>query len=272
MSEFYGNPHKLQVQQCATNLPTWTDSTITAGSTKIRKVHIDEIRSFINTELTRRGLTNVTYTDPTITAGTTKRRKVHIDELRAALSLNLKKGNCPSDTLYCPQDTSGCMDFTDSTITAGSTKIRKVHVDELRSKLQALMTTCICEAEHCKYCADCGYFYNRCSHAGVACDDHKYNECHHSMVAVYNCSSINLSSVTTYPYKASSCTSHPSYSGWGHVWRDPTCTYSTTAWNGYLPWAMCNYTPPGSNWGTCTYQGGQNHGTWNCKCNPYTWP
>ena len=100
---------------------SWTDSTITANSTKIRKVHIDELRSAINTRRIDAGLTNYSWTDPTITANSTKIRKVHIDDLRTAIS-----------QVYttCGQ---AAPSWTDPTITANTTKIRKVHIDELRS-------------------------------------------------------------------------------------------------------------------------------------------
>ena len=149
MPATYGNPHKLPPTACGSNLPTWTDTTITAAVTKFRKVHVDEIRTRINTELTRRGLTNYTFTD-TIVAGTTLVRKTHIDQLRTAMTANIKKGDCAADAYYCPQDTSGCMDFTDPTIVASVTQRRKTHIDQLRTKIQALMTTCICETEQCE--------------------------------------------------------------------------------------------------------------------------
>ena len=78
----YGNPHTLPPTQCSSNNPSWTDSTITANSTKPRKVHVDELRAEVNDELTRRGLSTASWTDSTITANSTKVRKIHIDESR----------------------------------------------------------------------------------------------------------------------------------------------------------------------------------------------
>ena len=100
---------------------SWTDPTITANSTTIRKVHIDELRSAIDTRRIDAGLTNYSWTDPTITANSTTIRKVHIDELRTAIT-----GVYSACGQVAPA-------WTDSTITANSTKIRKVHIDELRS-------------------------------------------------------------------------------------------------------------------------------------------
>ena len=65
---------------------SWTDPTITANSTKIRKVHIDELRTAIGQVYVACGQVAPTWTDPTITANSTKIRKVHIDELRSAVS------------------------------------------------------------------------------------------------------------------------------------------------------------------------------------------
>ena len=61
---------------------SWTDSIITANSTKIRKIHIDELRTQINNRRVDAGLANYSWTDPTITANSTKIRKIHVDELR----------------------------------------------------------------------------------------------------------------------------------------------------------------------------------------------
>jgi hypothetical protein len=244
--------HLLPPVICASNIPTWTDPVITASVTKPRKPHIDELRAALNAEFVRRGKDIASFTDPTLIASVTKPRKIHIDELRAECQ-SCKIGR--SETGYCPQDASGCMDFTDPVITASVTKRRKPHIDELRAKIQALMTTCICEIEQCQYCSDCGFYYQTCSHAGVACDDHKYSECMYTLVNHYVCGSVNLAASTANPYKAAS--------------GDPI---SATAWDGRVPWTMCNYAPPGSNWGTCEYQGGHNHNTWNCKCNPFLWP
>lgn len=249
----YGNPHTLAPIQCASNTPTWTDPTLTANSILPRKVHIDELRNYINNELSRRGLSTNIFTDVSIIANYTVIRKTHIDELRSAIN-KLKTGDC-SDAYYCPQDSSGAISWTDSTITANSTLIRNLHISEMRTKVAALMSTCICEAEQCQYCADCGYYYQSCSHAGVACDNHKYAECGYTLVNHYVCGSTNLAVGTAHPYRSAS--------------GDPIVTLP---WNNTVPWNMCSYAPPGLVWGSCTYQGGKNHSSdWNCKCNPFTW-
>jgi len=265
MAKTYGNPHTNAPKQCAANTIAFTDPTLTAHGTKHRKVHIDELRTAVNAELTRRGITNVTFTDSTITARSTKIRKIHIDELRAAIDDGIKEGDCAADSYYCPQDSTAAISWTDPTITEHDTKQKGSHISELRSTLQALMASCICEAEQCQYCQDCGFDFTYYT-PSVACDDDQGCGCNY-FVHAYRCASINLSSATTYPYKVYTGTcNYPSGCN--------DCSFGGTITPGdnTVPWNMCNYTPPGSNWGTCEYQGAHDHSAWNCKCNPYTWP
>lgn len=233
-----------------------TDTTIVADQTKAKAVHITELRTKLNAEFTRRTLSPYnSWTDASLTTGD-RIRKVHIDELRTQLAACKSGWNCVTDD-------SGCMDFTDPSIVAGTTRVRAVHITDIRTKLQNLMTGCICEIEQCQYCADCGYYYTKCAHKSVACDDHKYGECSHSIYTGYSCASVNLAPMTTHPYKQSLC-SHPDTYG------VTSCTHTSVAWDGTVPWDICNYAPPGSVWGTCEYLSGHNHSEWNCKCNPYT--
>jgi hypothetical protein len=99
---------------------TWTDGTITSGSTPIRKIHMDELREETNYYRNCRGLTDFSFTDPTITAGVTLIRKTHIDEIRQAIE---EAANAAGE------DTPV---WTDSSLTAGQSPIRKVHFDEMR--------------------------------------------------------------------------------------------------------------------------------------------
>lgn len=249
----YGNPHTLAPTTCASNTVTFTDATLTANSIKPRKVHIDELRTAINNELSRRGLSTVSFTDSTVTANVTQVRKIHIDELRTAIN-KIHTGDCSGDTYYCPQDAlTSSTDFTDGTITTNVTEIRNLHISEIRTKISTLMSSCICESEQCQYCADCGYQYSACNHADCACDDQGSSQCsQHSSYTVYSCGSVNLASSTTHPYKASSGNN------------------TGTAWDGTVPWTM-GTTPPGISWSTCEFAGGHNHSAWNCKCSPHTW-
>ncbi len=242
----YVNPHSLPPIVCAANIPTWTDDPVVANTDKMRKVHVDELRAEINIELVRRGLAEDVFTDSVITANATKIRKIHIDEIRSACE-KAQIGDCV-EGLYCPEDTVGALSWT-NTITANATKPKSVDATEIRTAINDLMTSCICETEQCEYCADCGYHYSTCSLAGCSCDNHKYAECQHTTNNYWVCASINLASETEHPYKSS----------------------PSTPWDGTVPWDMCSYTPPGSNWRSCEYQGGHDHTAWGCKCNPYTW-
>lgn len=105
------------------NAASWTDPTITAASTLIRKPHIDELRTAINNLRSFRASGAYAWTDATVTAGSTLIRKVHMDDLRAAL-------NTPYSSA-----TGSTPVYTDATITAGATLIRKVHLDELRANV-----------------------------------------------------------------------------------------------------------------------------------------
>lgn len=108
---------------------SWTDPTITANTTKIRKVHIDELRTWIDNRRVDAELPAYSWTDPTITADTTKIRKIHFDEMRTAISqvYTACGGMAPT--------------WTDPTLTANSTKIRVAHLTELRN---AAANTPIC--------------------------------------------------------------------------------------------------------------------------------
>lgn len=61
----------------------WTDP-ILAGLF-IQKIHIEELRSNLTPALTALGFTAPIYTDPTLTAGSTLIKKVHIEDLRQAV-------------------------------------------------------------------------------------------------------------------------------------------------------------------------------------------
>ena len=103
---------------------SFTDPTITVGSTKIRATHITDLRTDINLMRADAGLAACSWTDPTISASSTKIRKVHFDEMRTCISQVYTTCGYAAPT------------FTDASITAGSTKIRAVHLNELRTFTQ----------------------------------------------------------------------------------------------------------------------------------------
>jgi hypothetical protein len=66
---------------------SWVDPTITAHITRIRKVHIDQLRH-VAEDIARASYKTIpTWTDTTITAGVTLIRDVHLEEIRSALAI-----------------------------------------------------------------------------------------------------------------------------------------------------------------------------------------
>jgi len=63
---------------------TWTDPTLTAGSTMVRAQHILELRTALSEAYAAAAVTSPAYTDPGLGAGTMI-KSVHITELRAAV-------------------------------------------------------------------------------------------------------------------------------------------------------------------------------------------
>lgn len=65
---------------------SWTDNTLTSGSTKIKAAHMTEIQNLANKRRIAGGLSNASYT--TITAGSTKLSgwTSHVNEIRNALN------------------------------------------------------------------------------------------------------------------------------------------------------------------------------------------
>ncbi len=75
--------------QCLMGNYPWTDSTLQTGQTKVRKVHIDELRQAVQQiydhQPASRPRIPASFTDPTITEYVTRVRATHIDELRTAI-------------------------------------------------------------------------------------------------------------------------------------------------------------------------------------------
>lgn len=65
---------------------TWTDPTVTAGTTQLKTVHILELRTALNHIYQALGRTVPTYTDPALVAGETVVKAAHIQELRTAVN------------------------------------------------------------------------------------------------------------------------------------------------------------------------------------------
>src|SRR5262249_40127458 len=120
---------------CASTAFAWTDNPLTPGTTLIRKVHIDELRTAINGKRSDFGMSAYSFTHPTIPAGSTLVRAVHITDLRTAVT--------QLDNTYnpvCPAVVPAAPAWTDATLTAGGTLVRAVHITELRSAVDAIGT------------------------------------------------------------------------------------------------------------------------------------
>jgi hypothetical protein len=89
---------------------TWTDATITAGTTEVRAVHLTDLRTnykSVEGSVTFSPAVSATFTD-TITAASSNPRAVYITELRAAVN-NLEtnfSGNCNCNN--CCQTCQSC--------------------------------------------------------------------------------------------------------------------------------------------------------------------
>lgn len=103
---------------------TFTDATITPGTTLISAIHIDELRVRIDALRASAGLAAYAYAD-TITSGVTLIRAQHIIDLRAALTAVYVARSLTPPT------------FTDASLSAGSA-IRAVHISELRTAVLAI--------------------------------------------------------------------------------------------------------------------------------------
>ncbi|MBI4061524.1 MAG: hypothetical protein HY403_08850, partial [Elusimicrobia bacterium] len=121
----------------------WTDDPLTAGSTLIRKVHIDELRTAISNKRADFGFSAPSWTDSTITAGTTLIRKIHVDELR---------DKCDDITAAYNSICSGVVPATPvwGGITAGVTPTSATHISQLRSVVDSIGTCAACCAQTCK--------------------------------------------------------------------------------------------------------------------------
>jgi len=99
----------------------FTDEPLVAQSTKIKAVHLQELRSAIGLVRDLAGLAAFSYTDSTITAGVTKIKTVHLTELRTALDAARSALTLPALT------------YTDPSPTAPVTPVKAAHVNELRA-------------------------------------------------------------------------------------------------------------------------------------------
>jgi hypothetical protein len=147
---------------------TWTNDPIVPGDqpgpTRVRRIHVDELRTALEWDITARGGARPTWTD-TLTAGATKIRAVHLNELRNGVSaLVARLSPCGTNTAVASFTAPNPMVDTVN-------KIRAVHIQELRYIISTAEAACYCDCVgHCS-CVSHSY----CSCAGMAhccCQDH----------------------------------------------------------------------------------------------------
>ena len=140
---------------------TWTDDPLQDGTepspTKIRGIHVRELRTNADLELVKRSLGAKAWED-TITDSITKSRKDHIDELRQAIQ---DANNVVP--IYCNTNTPFNVNWSE-TITANTTAIRKIHIEELRQYTDQLNGNCYCDCN-----GPCNSYTPPCSHSPGCC-------------------------------------------------------------------------------------------------------
>jgi hypothetical protein len=90
---------------------TFTDPVLST-STQIKRVHLTQLRSELDTMRSTLGVSALTYTDSTITAGVTGVKGVHIRELREGVGAKLVVPPILSQLLLNPGFESGNVDWT----------------------------------------------------------------------------------------------------------------------------------------------------------------
>jgi hypothetical protein len=122
------NASNVESTDSNTDLATaiiFTDPTLTAFSSTVRRLHVVELRTAVTAVCTLANNPSPcanAYTDATITANVTTVKAAHINELRSKL-------NAARTSL-----SQSALSYTDSpTVTAASTRIKKAHIDELRN-------------------------------------------------------------------------------------------------------------------------------------------
>ena len=101
---------------------TFTDDPLVPGTTLIKAIHINELRTAANALRASAGLAPATFTDA-IVAGTII-RKVHVEELRSAILEARTAAHLPFTI------------FADTPLTVGSTAVKAMHIQQLRDALK----------------------------------------------------------------------------------------------------------------------------------------
>ncbi|MFP5246632.1 MAG: CHRD domain-containing protein, partial [Thermoanaerobaculia bacterium] len=103
---------------------TFTDDPLVPQQTRVKAVHVNQLRSAVDTLRANNGLGAFTFTDPSLAAGA-RVKAVHIAELRTALDAVFTQRSRPVPV------------YTDPTLTA-TTKVKVLHIAELRSAVRLI--------------------------------------------------------------------------------------------------------------------------------------
>ncbi len=101
---------------------TFTDDPPSAHVTRIKAIHVTELRDAINALRLAAGIGTTTFTDGSLTGINVK--KTHLDDLRTQLIAARAAAGLATAA------------FTDPTITAHGTQVKAVHIQELRDRLK----------------------------------------------------------------------------------------------------------------------------------------
>ena len=121
-----GNTRTASLTVTLTETFTFTDDPLTAQTTRVRAVHILELRAALDSVRVAHGLPAFGWTDPTLTPGSTLAKAVHLAELRTALNQAYQAAGRVLPT------------YTDPTVVAGVTVVKTFHLNELRTAVRAL--------------------------------------------------------------------------------------------------------------------------------------
>jgi hypothetical protein len=121
-----GNTKAAVLTVTLTGTFTFTDTPLLAQSTRIKAVHIAELRAAIDSKRVANGLASFAWTDPTLTPGSTPAKVVHVTELRTALNQVYQAAGRTLPT------------YSDPSVVARVTVIKAIHVTELRTAVSAL--------------------------------------------------------------------------------------------------------------------------------------
>ena len=137
---------------CPNNKTQWTDEPLQKHETRIKALHINELRNAINRERQRRGLSSWNWSE-SVSSGTII-KTIHVKEIYKATK--------DTDTHHILTWTIDYDHFTTDT------KILADHIEELRKNINQLEVECICD---CNYCTcDCNYCTCNCNYCTCNCN------------------------------------------------------------------------------------------------------